>query len=430
VPSPPPWEGRPPPPPSAPRSRRRATASWLDDGPSPPDLGGYAGAEGNDNGGAGNGGNDNGGTGMPSWSRGRHGEHVGADVLAVGVPEAPDAPSDAPSGGPLPNHARPGAARAGPPARPHDGESGRGRQLVTAALLPMPPETASGGWRKLLYQVTAGKVNPGPSPDEVRHRRLVERIKTPLEDCHRIAVMSLKGGVGKTTTTVGLGSTLASLRGDRVVAIDANPDRGTLGAKVPRTSPHTVRELLEDAPRLRRYMDVRRYLSQADSRLEVLASANDPETSEAFEEADYRAVDNLLQMHYSILLTDCGTGILHDAMHGVLALADTLVIVSSSTADGGSSASATLDWLEAHGYSQHVREAVSVISNFPPNHNAVNVDSLEKHFAARTRRVVQVPYDPHLAAGGRIVLADLRRETLQAYREVAGAVAERFVPPL
>jgi MinD-like ATPase involved in chromosome partitioning or flagellar assembly len=214
------------------------------------------------------------------------------------------------------------------------------------------------------------------------------------------------------------------------VAIDANPDRGTLGAKVPRTSPHTVRELLEDASRLQRYVDVRRYLSQADSRLEVLASANDPETSEAFEEADYRAVDNLLQMHYSILLTDCGTGILHDAMHGVLALVDTLVIVSSSSADGGSSASATLDWLEAHGYSQHVRDAVSVISNFPPNHNAVDVDSLEKHFAARTRRVVQVPYDPHLAAGGRIVLADLNRETQQAYREIAGAVAERFIPPL
>jgi MinD-like ATPase involved in chromosome partitioning or flagellar assembly len=336
----------------------------------------------------------------------------------VQTPLAPERPA------PPPNGSRPGRVRA------HDGngdsDGTRGRQLATAALLPPPQETATSGWRKLIYQVTAGAVNPGPSPEEARHRRLINRIRTPLDDCHRIAVMSLKGGVGKTTTTVGLGSTLANLRGDRVVAIDANPDRGTLGTKVPRTSPHTVRELLEDAPQLHRYVDVRRYLSQADSRLEVLASANDPEISEAFEEADYRAVDNLLQMHYSILLTDCGTGILHDAMHGVLALADTLVIVSSASADGGSSASATLDWLEAHGYSEQVRQAVSVISMFPMNRAGVDVAALEQHFAARTRRVVQVPYDPHLAAGGKIVLSELRPATQRAYREIAGAVAERF----
>ncbi|CAO5172611.1 ATPase involved in chromosome partitioning [Frankia sp. AiPs1] len=297
---------------------------------------------------------------------------------------------------------------------------------LASALLPAPPQTASRGWRKLIYQVSAGAVNPGPSANEVRDRRLEARIRTPLRDCHRIAVLSLKGRVGKTTVTVAVGSTLASLRGDRVVAIDANPDRGTLSSKVQRTSPHTVRELLADAPHLHRYMDVSKYLSQADSRLEVLASTNDPELSDSFGEPEYRAVDDLLQRHYSILLTDCGTSILHSAMHGVLEMADTLVIVSSATTDGGSSASATLDWLEAHGYAAQVREAVAVISMFPATTHRVDVSRLTRHFEGRTRRVIQVPFDPHLAAGGRIVLADLRRETRDAYREIAGAVAERF----
>jgi MinD-like ATPase involved in chromosome partitioning or flagellar assembly len=300
--------------------------------------------------------------------------------------------------------------------------------LSPAALLPDPTEKASRGWRKVVWQATGGAVNPGLSPDEVRHRRLLAHIRTPLHDCHRIAVMSLKGGVGKTTTTIGLGATLADLRDDRVVAIDANPDRGTLGSKVPRTSPYTVRELLDDSPRLNRYVDIRRYLSQSSSRLEVLASANDPEISDAFEDSDYRAVDDLLQRYYSILLTDCGTGILHSAMHGVLSLADTLVIVTSSNADGGSSASATLDWLEAHGYADQVRESVSVISMFPQQGEAVDVDALEAHFAARTRRVVRVPWDPHLASGGEISLPDLKRDTRRAYREIAAAVAERFSP--
>ncbi|ADP78197.1 AAA family ATPase [Pseudofrankia inefficax] len=301
--------------------------------------------------------------------------------------------------------------------------------LYSDALLGPAQETAARGWRKVVYQVSGGAVNPGPSPDEARHNRLLGHIRTPLTDCHRIAVMSLKGGVGKTTTTIGLGSTLADLRDDRVVAIDANPDRGTLGTKAQQPSPFTVRDLLEDSHRLSRYVDIRNYMARSDSRLDVLASADDPEISEAFADSDYHAVDDLLQRYYSILLTDCGTGMLHSAMGGVLALADTLVIVTSSSADGGTSASATLDWLDAHGYAAQVRDAVAVISMFPQNGDDVDVDALEAHFAARTRRVVRVPWDPHLATGGRISLHALKRETRRAYQELAAAVAERFAPP-
>jgi MinD-like ATPase involved in chromosome partitioning or flagellar assembly len=299
-------------------------------------------------------------------------------------------------------------------------------RLATGALLPLAPDTASHGWRKLVFRVSGGKINPGPSEEEVRYRRLVERIRTPLVECHRVAVLSLKGGVGKTTTTVGLGSTLAGLRGDRVVAIDANPDRGTLGSKVPRSTRYTVRDFLDAAPTLRRYVDVRRYLSQADSRLEVLASDNDPETSRAFADSDYRAVDKLLEVHFSVLVTDCGTGMLHSAMHAVLELADTLVIVSSSTADGGMSASATLDWLDAHGYGDCVRQAVTVISTFPSSADSVDIDALDRHFAARTRAVIRVPHDPHLATGGHIDIGEMRRPTRDAFLELAAAVSDRF----
>ena len=91
--------------------------------------------------------------------------------------------------------------------------------------------------------------------------------------CYRIALLSLKGGVGKTTTTVTLGSTFAALRGDRVIAVDANPDRGTLSQKVPSETPATVRTLLRDESRVRTYGDVRAYTSQNRHRLEVLLRA-------------------------------------------------------------------------------------------------------------------------------------------------------------
>ncbi len=125
------------------------------------------------------------------------------------------------------------------------------------------------------------------------------------------------------TTT--LGSTFASLRGDRVVAVDANPDRGTLSQKIPLETTATVRHLLRDAARITRYSDVRSYTSQGSSRLEILASEQDPAVSEAFSEDDYRRTVNLLEHFYNIVLTDCGTGLMHSAMKGVLDVADALV---------------------------------------------------------------------------------------------------------
>ena len=195
---------------------------------------------------------------------------------------------------------------------------------------------------------------------------MIGRVRTPVAGGHhRVAVLSLKGGVGKTTTTVGLGSTLASLRGDRVIAVDANPDRGTLSDKIGLETAATVRDLLNEQRRIRRYADVRAFTSQAASRLEVLASDRDPTISVAFSDADYCAVSAVLEHYYSICLTDCGTGLLHSAMAGVLRLADQIVLVSSPSVDGARSASATLDWLAAHSYGDLVRNAVVVLSVGP-----------------------------------------------------------------
>jgi len=282
------------------------------------------------------------------------------------------------------------------------------------------------GWRRALYSATGGAVNVGPSPAELRERELIARARTPISGCHRLAVISLKGGVGKTTTSVTLGSMFAVQRGDRVIAVDANPDRGTLGEKVPRETRATVRDLLNARQDVRRYADVRAFTSQAPSRLEVLASDADPGVSLAFSEADYRATIDILEHFYSLIVTDCGTGLLHSAMKGVLELADTLIIVSSPSLDGARSASATLDWLEAHGYGELVRRSVAVISTVRPTGGSVDVDKLEEHFAARCRAVERIPYDTHLEAGAVVNLDELRAATRDAYLRLAATVADGF----
>jgi MinD-like ATPase involved in chromosome partitioning or flagellar assembly len=60
--------------------------------------------------------------------------------------------------------------------------------------------------------------------------RLDRAITRPqLARCATIAIVSPKGGVGKTTTTALLGTLMAHLRRDLVLAVDANPDYGSLG---------------------------------------------------------------------------------------------------------------------------------------------------------------------------------------------------------
>lgn len=299
-------------------------------------------------------------------------------------------------------------------------------ELSTTVLLRPVKPPPSEGWRRALYVMSGQLINLGESPRAMRHNNLVAQINRPLRGSYRIAVLSLKGGVGKTTITATLGSTFGSVRGDRVVAVDANPDRGTLSQKLPLDTPATVRHLLRDAESIERYSDVRGYTSQNESGLEVLASESDPTVSEAFSGEDYARTLDILDRFYGLVLTDCGTGLLHSTMSAILAKADVLIVVASGSIDGARSASATLDWLEAHGHEDLVRNSIAVINAVRSRSGKVDMQKVVDHFARRCRAVRVVPFDPHLEEGAEISLDRLKRETREALAELAAVVAEGF----
>ncbi|WP_243719099.1 AAA family ATPase [Actinomadura sp. KC06] len=309
------------------------------------------------------------------------------------------------------------------PQQPQNADS-----LSSENLLGERRIAPSSGWRRAVYKATAGNIHPGESQGDVRRKDLIARARTMVAGGHhRVAVMSLKGGVGKTTTTTGLGSMLGSLRGDTVIAVDANPDRGTLSDKVRLETAATVRDLLNNRDRIQRYADVRAFTSQNNARLEVLASDRDPAVSEAFSADDYAAVAVVLEQYYSICITDCGTGLLHSAMAGVLSLADQLVLVSSPSVDGARSASATLDWLEAHDHGHLVRNGVVVLSMVRNRtRSQVDLDKLQAHFESRCRAVVRIPYDDHLEEGAEVELEQLAPATREAYLTLAAVVGDGF----
>ncbi|WP_442970896.1 MinD/ParA family ATP-binding protein [Rhodococcus sp. Leaf278] len=300
------------------------------------------------------------------------------------------------------------------------------RDLGNSLLVRSANVPPVSGWRRALYVMSGGRIDVGNSAAQQRRLELTAQVDRTLVGCYRVAVLSLKGGVGKTTTTATLGSTFAHIRGDRVIAIDANPDRGTLGQKVPCETTATVRNLLRDIDSVDRYSDVRAYTSQNANRLEVLASDSDPAASEAFSGEDYDRAVAMLEKFYSIVITDCGTGLMHSAMESILEGTDTLVVVSSASVDGARSASATLDWLDAHGYRTLVATSVAVVNGVRPRAGKVDLQRVIEHFEQRCAHVLTIPFDPHLEEGAEIELDRLHGRTRTALLEVAAAVAAGF----
>jgi putative peptide zinc metalloprotease protein len=283
-----------------------------------------------------------------------------------------------------------------------------------------------GGWRKLVYDLSRHSINPGLSSEERRRAELETRLRTPIEGSRRVVVMSRKGGVGKTTMTLALGSIFAMLRGDRVVAVDANPDAGNLAHRVAPPHPRKITDVLRDVDRIDSYAALRDYTSQAvESRLEVLASDDDPRLGQALDRDDYHGLITLLDRFYNLIILDTGTGILDSANQGLLEEADQLVVVLGPGLDGGRAAALTLDWMGQHGFDELVARAVVVINGLRRRTDPTH-DRMRRHFEKRCQHVLTVPWDSSLEAGAQTNLSGLRRQTRDDLVQVAAAVADNF----
>jgi len=214
------------------------------------------------------------------------------------------------------------------------------------------------------------------------------------------------------------------VRDDRVIAIDANPDRGTLAERINKQTRSTVRDVVTRAASVVGFTDFSTLVSRDETRLDILASDTDPMLSEAFDEDDYNVVADLAGRFYSIVLTDCGTGIVHSVMRATLQRADSVVIVSGGSVDEARLASETLTWLEANGYGDLVRNAVVALNTATQGTNLIKLEEIEAHFRSRVREIVRIPYDPQLAAGSVVSYKDLKQLTKDSARELAALVVE------
>lgn len=282
-----------------------------------------------------------------------------------------------------------------------------------------------GGWPKFVYNASLHAINLGDSAKIRARKALDARIDREFEGGARfIPVLTRKGGVGKTTITALLGMAMADVREDRVIAIDANPDRGTLAERINKQTRSTVRDVVTKAASISSFSDFTTLVSRDETRLDVLASDTDPLLSDAFDEDDYNVVADLAARYYSIVLTDCGTGIVHSVMRATIQRADSIVIVSGGSVDEARLASETLTWLEANGYGALVKNAVVALNTATQGTQIVKLEEIEAHFRSRVREIVRIPYDPHLAAGSAINYRALKPFTRESARELAALVLD------
>lgn len=301
--------------------------------------------------------------------------------------------------------------------------------LLTADRLLDPHQVVrpepEGAWQHFVYSLSGKRINLGDGKRARARKDLDRRIAAPLIGGARfVPVVSRKGGVGKTTVTTLLGMALADARDDRIIAVDANPDRGTLADRIAKSGGKTVRDLVRTRAEVVGFNDISKLVARDETRLDVVASDSDPRVSEAFSDRDYHDVATLAAHYYSIVLTDTGTGIVHSVMGATLELADQIVVVAGLSVDEARLASETLTWLETNGYAEQVRNAVVVLNTARPGAPLVRPDELERHFRTRARAVVRMPYDAHIAAGSAISFRDLQPATRDAARELAAAVVE------
>ncbi|WP_374724822.1 MinD/ParA family ATP-binding protein [Pseudarthrobacter oxydans] len=334
-----------------------------------------------------------------------------------------------------------------PPAPPSETPAfRRPRPTVadTIAESPMPDFTTSpalfvkeqkprpvGGLRGAIYSMTGGAWNLGPGPKQRQEEELGRRISRQLQGSYNTAVLSLKGGIGKTSTTVGVGLTLAEYRGDAPCAIDANPDSGDLVERAlgegiyQQSSPRTITDLLENIESVDSLTALSRYMHHA-GRLHLIAGEQDPEVSDSLTAEEYLRIRKLISAYYSVALTDCGTGVTHNAMSGILQSANNLVIAAGYAVSGAKRARSTLHWLASHGYEDLARNAIVVITDKDEVSSRVDKDAIEEHLAGICRELIAVPHDRGVADGDLVTLDVLRPETRRAYKAIAAAIVDGY----
>ncbi|MBB4930133.1 MinD-like ATPase involved in chromosome partitioning or flagellar assembly [Lipingzhangella halophila] len=285
------------------------------------------------------------------------------------------------------------------------------------------------GWRRTLFTLSRGRVNPGYSKAEVRLQELEAAIRGGAVSGSRrsIAVLGAQRGVGTSTTVLGLGALLAGKRGDRVVAVDADPERSPLSnrGQVREQPQRPMGDLLYDTGAVLRYSQISNFVAQDASGLDVLPSSRDDTGGALLSGPAYRRIADAVERFYSLLVVDAGSGVDRPAVPAILERADQLVLVAHPSFEGANRAATALDDIADLGGPELASSAIIVLARSPRGHRS-KLDDLERQLARRCQQTVRVSRDGTLRSRNVVDPSRMGPKALFGYLELAAGIVRAF----
>lgn len=300
------------------------------------------------------------------------------------------------------------------------------QELIFTANEERAP-VANTGWRGAANK-SGFKLKP--SKKEKKRREVYGRIRAPKDTMYAIAVLTLKGGAGKTTVTATLGQVFSSIRADGVIAVDADPDAGDLPL---RTAVHqnglSMMEMLDTEPDdLRQHDQVQRFLSTTETDLHVLANGWRPDGERVLVPEDVRDVYEIASHYYSMLLWDGDKALNSHVVREMLDKSNALVLLVEASNPGAIKASLAIDWLRNHGYEGLLARTVLVVNETTAN-TRLDLKALTTVLSRQQLKLHHIPFDHHLDEGLFIDLDKLKKKTRRAFEDLAAMLADDMAVP-
>ncbi|KAB2347849.1 MinD/ParA family ATP-binding protein [Actinomadura rudentiformis] len=336
--------------------------------------------------------------------------------------QAPGAPGVAPEEEPEQGHSSGSYEQPAPssgPAGPHAAPAANPQHAASG--VPMADEFLRRNVHgdPLMRRVGRGMrkaVGASGSAGAKTQAEIIELLQRPVSSYRQLAVASVRGGAGKTTMAAMLATQLARHRTDRVLAMDADAELGSLPLRLGVRSELSLFDLAAQQPRT--FEEAAQYLMRTNDGLWVLSSTRGGRIAGEFNLETFQSALSSLARYISTAVIDCGAGILTELHRGILSTTHGLVLVTPGTVDGALSARGALEWFANSGQQALMSRTVIAMVMHAPQVGA-DLERATQMLGAWGLPVVRVPYDRHVAAGAALDLSRIGEATRSAVDRVA-----------
>ncbi|MCP2337571.1 AAA family ATPase [Actinomadura rupiterrae] len=282
-------------------------------------------------------------------------------------------------------------------------------------------------WRR----VGRGAVRPFVPADEARAKaELAASIQRPVTTGRRIAVLGMRGGAGKSTIAALLATVFAHYRHDRVLALDVDPDLGSLPLRLGITRSRALADLAGTAGGFQTFADVESHLIRATERLWALPGNRGQIGDSPLDATIYRDTALPLTRFFGITLIDCGSGVTRPLPRAVLEGVHAQVLVAPATVEGARSVGRALDWMGSNGLRGHVPRTVAVFTvKSPHTRRTLDIDGTSAILAEAGVSCLKLDYDRHVASGAPISPPRLAEATSTTAVRLAALALDRALQP-